>query len=96
MPRVASEAAKTVGAKIRHLREQREWTQEQLAEHSQIDPANIRSYEAGRSLMNLASLVRIATALETGPDVLVKGLTPDMFPERRIAIELPDTKQGDR
>ncbi len=87
MPRVASEAAKTVGDKIRQLREGRKWTQEQLAERSQIDPANIRSYETGRSLMNLSSLVRIATALDVEPGFLVEGLTPDMFPERRVSID---------
>lgn len=94
MPRVASVAAQTVGEKIRQLRECRKWTQEQLAERSQIDPANIRSYEAGRSLMNLASLVRIASALNVGPETLVEGLTPDMFPERRVSIELSKSQPG--
>lgn len=37
--------------------------------------------------MNLSSLVRIATALDVEPGFLVEGLTPDMFPERRVSID---------
>lgn len=54
-------------------------TQDQLAVASDIDSSNIRSYESGRAMMNVRSLVRIATALGIAPGELIDELTPDMF-----------------
>lgn len=82
MARVSSEAARHIGRKIKKLRESKGWSQDELAARCGIDSANIRSYEAGRSMMNIQSLVRIATALGTTANTLVSGLTPDMFPQR--------------
>jgi len=54
-------------------------TQDQLAVAADIDSSNIRSYESGRAMMNVRSLVRIATALEVTPGELIDELTPEMF-----------------
>jgi len=54
-------------------------TQDQLAVASDIDSSNIRSYESGRAMMYVRSLVRIATALGVLPGDLIDGVTPEMF-----------------
>ncbi|GAA4775767.1 helix-turn-helix domain-containing protein [Microbacterium gilvum] len=79
MPRVPSPAAAYVGQRIAAIRVRQTMTQDQLAVRSDIDSSNIRSYESGRSMMNVQSLVRIATALGVEPGELVDGLTPEMF-----------------
>lgn len=54
-------------------------TVDELAVASRIDSSNIRSYEAGRALMNVRSLVRIAEALKVDPGVLLDGVASEMF-----------------
>lgn len=54
-------------------------TQDELAVQSHIDSSNIRSYESGRSMMNVHSLVRIAEALKVEPGDLLEGVTSEMF-----------------
>lgn len=87
MPRISSDAAVMVGKRIAACRRQRGMTQDQLAVASDIDSSNIRSYESGRAMMNVRSLVRIATALGIAPGELIDELTPDMFDahDRRAA-----------
>lgn len=58
-------------------------SQDQLAAASDIDSANIRSYESGRALPALKSLVQIATALSVEPGDLLDGLTLADFPATR-------------
>lgn len=85
MPRVPSAAAAHVGAQIVHFRTRQGMTQDQLAVASDIDSSNIRSYESGRAMMNVRSLVRIADALGVLPGDLVDGVTPDMFDAQTAA-----------
>ncbi|GAA4195336.1 hypothetical protein GCM10022219_20160 [Microbacterium oryzae] len=79
MPRVPSAAVAYVGERIADYRRRQTMTQDQLAERSEIDSSNIRSYESGRSMMNIHSLVRISAALGVEPGDLLDGLTPEMF-----------------
>lgn len=46
---------------------------------SDIDSSNIRSYESGRAMLSIPTLVRIATALKTQPGEFLDGLTNEMF-----------------
>ena len=82
MPRISSDAAVFVGKRIIDTRRRRGMTQDQLAVESDIDSSNIRSYENGRAMMNMRSLIRIATALDIAPGELIDGLTPEMFDAR--------------
>lgn len=50
-----------------------------LASKAKIDSSNIRSYEAGRALVGLQSLVRIATELGVEPGSLLEGIEVSMF-----------------
>lgn len=64
-------------------------TQDQLAVASDIDSSNIRSYENGRAMMNVFSLVRIAEALEVTPGELLEGVRSDQF-----ASDRPDGRRA--
>lgn len=79
MPRTPSPAAVHIGSRIRRLRRERDLTADQLAAATGINSSNIRSYEAGRALTSLGSLVRIAEALHVPPETIVEGLTAEMF-----------------
>ena len=79
VPRTPSPAAAFIGERIAFHRLRRGLTQDELAVSSRIDSSNIRSYESGRALMNVFSLVRIAEALDVEPGDLLDGLGSDMF-----------------
>ncbi|MGO2933666.1 helix-turn-helix domain-containing protein [Microbacterium sp.] len=79
MPRIPSAAAAHVGAAIAAERKRRGLTQDQLAVLSDIDSSNIRSYESGRAMLSVQTLVRIAEALKTEPGEFLDGLTSEMF-----------------
>lgn len=63
------------------LRSEQGLKPEELAVRAQIDPANLRGYENGRSLPNLLTLTRIAAALHAEPASLLEGLTLEHFAE---------------
>ena len=79
MPRVASEAAAFIGQRIVGGRQKVGLTQDELAVISGIDSSNIRSYENGRAMPSVHSLVRIAIALGLEPGALLEGVTLDLF-----------------
>lgn len=79
MPRIPSAAAAHIGAKIAAARKDRGLTQDQLAVLSDIDSSNIRSYESGRAMLSILTLVRIADALKTPPGEFIDDLASDMF-----------------
>jgi transcriptional regulator with XRE-family HTH domain len=79
VPRTPSPAAAHVGAKIAAERKRRGLTQDQLAVLSEIDSSNIRSYESGRAMLSIQTLVRISEALKAEPGHFLSGLTSAMF-----------------
>ena len=54
-------------------------TQDEIAVISGIDSSNIRSYENGRAMPSVHSIVRIAFALGVEPGALLEGVTPELF-----------------
>lgn len=83
MPRTPSAAAAHIGSRITAARTALSMTVDELAVASRIDSSNIRSYESGRALMSLQSLVRIAEALKADPGELLDGVVSDMFGRER-------------
>lgn len=79
MPRTPSAAAAQIGKRIAEERKRRGLTQDQLAVLSGIDSSNVRSYESGRSMLSILTLVRISEALHASPGDFLEDLTPDMF-----------------
>lgn len=68
-----------IGAQIAEFRKAQALSVDGLAYKSGIDSSNIRAYEAGRAMMNVRSLVRIADALGVDAGVLLEGVEPSMF-----------------
>ncbi|MDQ0648653.1 transcriptional regulator with XRE-family HTH domain [Microbacterium natoriense] len=79
MPRTPSPAAAHIGSRIAELRKAQSLSVDGLGYKTGIDSSNIRSYEAGRAMMNVRSLVRIAAALGVEPGALLEGVGPSMF-----------------
>ncbi|MFT4188751.1 MAG: helix-turn-helix transcriptional regulator [Aeromicrobium sp.] len=79
MPRVASNAAAHIGARIAEHRVRQGLTQDEVAVRTSIDSSNIRAYEHGRAMPSVFTLVRIAQALDVPAGDLLDGLTPEQF-----------------
>ncbi|GAA2001766.1 helix-turn-helix domain-containing protein [Microbacterium ulmi] len=79
MPRVPSAAAAHIGERIAEARKRYTLTHDALAARTGIDSSNIRSYESGRAMLSIHTLIRIADALDTSPGYFLEGLTPDQF-----------------
>lgn len=79
MPRTPSAAAVHVGSRIAAERKRRGLTQDDLASLTRIDSSNIRSYESGRAMLSIQTLIRISEALKTEPGEFLHGLTSEMF-----------------
>ncbi len=56
---------------VRALRSRHRWTIEEAAEHFGVEPAYVRSLEAGRTNPSLAVIVSIAMAFEMRPHELL-------------------------
>lgn len=72
-----------LGNRIKHWRIERGMTQEALGIASDVGNSNVRSYENGRALPSLFTLIRIASALDISAGELILDLEPGMFPEHK-------------
>jgi transcriptional regulator with XRE-family HTH domain len=79
MPRKSSAAAEFVGERMKEARRKYTMTHDELAARTGIDSSNIRSYESGRAMPSIHTLMRIALALGVQPGDLLEGLTLDLF-----------------
>lgn len=62
------------GKAVRRYRLRLEFSQEELADRAGLDRSYIGQVERGETNISLLNLVRIADALQVGPERLVKGL----------------------
>jgi len=62
-----------VGQNIRNLRKQKGWTQEELAEASNINDKEVSHIEQGKRNITIATLSKIAAALETSAQKLLSS-----------------------
>ncbi|MEV2910653.1 S24 family peptidase [Paenibacillus larvae] len=60
----------SMGKRIKYLRERKGYTQSQMAEKLDMNPANFSSYERGKSIPPSDRLARIADILNTSTDYL--------------------------
>jgi transcriptional regulator with XRE-family HTH domain len=60
-----------IGIRIRKLRHQHDWTQEELAEQIGIDKRNISRYESGRAEPRKSTLRKLAEVLGTSYESLI-------------------------
>ena len=67
-----------VAANIRRLRQKRGMTQQALADAAEIEHRSMQDIEGMRQSVSLATLVRLANALDVSPAALLR---PAMMPE---------------
>ena len=72
--RVAKDIKKQVGDRIRELREEKDWSQEKLAEKASLHRTYIGQVERGEKNIGIENLVRIAGGLGVGLTQLLKGI----------------------
>lgn len=95
-----------VGTNIRMLRQQRRWTQEELAYHAQIDTSYLGQIERMQRSPTIGIIERIADALEVDCHMLLtvvrgnysekEGAYNTIDIPRRIALELKDTSPSEQ
>jgi transcriptional regulator with XRE-family HTH domain len=73
-PAGAKEVQKKLGHRIRDLRMQKGWSQEQLAHESGLGRASMGAIERGEASIRLANLLRISRTLDIALWKLVKGI----------------------
>lgn len=64
--------AEVFGAVVRELREARGWTQEQLAERSEMNASYLGFVERGDNVPTLTIIIQISTGLEVQPADLLR------------------------
>jgi transcriptional regulator with XRE-family HTH domain len=69
---MATDICVRVGNKIRELRQAKEWSQQMLADHAQIERAHLTRLEEGQKEAGLRILERIAIALDVEVEELVR------------------------
>jgi transcriptional regulator with XRE-family HTH domain len=64
------------GARVVHLRLERNWSQEELAARIGVSHSMVSRYEYGKSSPSISTLIRLREALETTLDYLLAGVLP--------------------
>lgn len=69
-----TELQRHFGLAVRHFREERGWSQEQLAEHADLNRSFIGDIERGRATPSLVTLAKLARAFGVLPSTLIACL----------------------
>ncbi len=85
MARVPSAAAALIGERIKSARIDLSWSADDLAVNSGIDSASIRSYENGRAMVSVKTLIQIAGTLKREPGWFLEEVTVEQFSQPRDA-----------
>lgn len=89
-----SHALPPVGLAIRSRREQKEWTQEDLADAAGVSTSTVSRIETGDANYSKKSITKIANALGCAPGELIDGVNTDAVrQELHAAIDtMPDAE----
>lgn len=71
-----SDLTKLIGERIRNLRKERRWNQEELAHRADISRTYMGSIERGETSITVDSLEKIARAFDMTVEELFKNLQP--------------------
>ena len=76
------------GVAVRQLREQRGWSQEELAEHSELNRSYVGEVERGRAIASIVTAYKLSRALEINLAALLSHC--ERIEQQRVArgIEL--------
>ncbi len=92
-------AMDTIGARIKYLREAREWTQERLAQEATVSKSFVSEVENDRRNPSSEKLLEIATVLGASLDFIMKGeggTQEGLPPPVTIPRELADAAEEQR
>jgi transcriptional regulator with XRE-family HTH domain len=87
MTETTSEPAQ-IGARIKEIRQERGWTQDQLAQAVGVSRSAVAQWETGRAGQITGNLTRIAACLEVGVEYLMYGTDKRGASEVRRGDEL--------
>ena len=73
-----------IGKNIKALRQQKNMTQDELAEKLFVTRQTVSNYETGKSRPDIEMLTRIAETLETDPNTVLYGLAQQVSRERSV------------
>ncbi len=68
------------GRNVREARDQRGWTQEELAHRSDLSPVQISRIERGAREIRLSTLIKLIEALEIDGNALLTGIVSNVGP----------------
>jgi transcriptional regulator with XRE-family HTH domain len=74
MAEPVSPAAAELGSRVRALRNERGWSQEELGDRAGVHWTFIGQLERGQRNVSLSNLLKVAAGLDVDPAVLVTGL----------------------
>jgi transcriptional regulator with XRE-family HTH domain len=63
-----------LGTRIRNLRNQKKWSQEELAERAELHRTYVSHLENGKRQISVATLCQLAKGFEITPSELLKGI----------------------
>lgn len=75
-----SDIVQALGLAIRRLRDARGWSQEQLAEHADLNRSYVGEVERGQVIASIVTIEKIARALDVPAATLVHRTDPDSRP----------------
>lgn len=71
-------SSKEIGFRLRMLRQQAGWSQEQLSELIGVSPQQFQKYESGKNMMNTEKLQMVANALSIPIQALFSELNDNI------------------
>ncbi len=86
LPCLAQVLAVSFGSKVKVLRKERAWSQDELAHHAQIDGRQISRYENDRVVPSVEVIIKVAQAFDVSIDFLLLEKAP------RRALHAPQSK----
>lgn len=84
---------KTTGDRILELRKRKGYSREALAKLCGVSSKSIQNYENGSRAPIIENIKKIATALETSVDYLIKGVEVDLSTEALTQEEMEEIKE---
>lgn len=90
MPEQLSEAARTLGTRVREQRQRFALSQDDVANLAGMNVSNYGKIERGLSNPTFHTIIRIASVLGVDPGMLLKGIGGDALPDPESTFTAKD------